>query len=128
MGVKGEVVQAFTSTLPRAVETAAEALPSLAAHSQPWSSLGLLNTGICHGLRVKQIQQRMPEEFALWKSDPVRYRFPGGESFLDMNKRLTDVVMEIERERNPVLIVSHLSACQSLLAYFLSVPMERVPT
>merc|ERR1711879_942017 len=92
-----ELVQPFTSTLPRAIETAQEALPSMKARCQAWSSLGILNTGVCHGLTVKEISERLPEAFAKWKANPFRHRFPGGESILDMNKRLIDVVMEIER-------------------------------
>jgi 6-phosphofructo-2-kinase len=126
-GNKREIIQPFTSTLPRAIETAALALPYETNRSQPRSALGLLNTGVCHGLTVKQLQENLPDEFAVWMQDPFRYRFPGGESILDMNKRLIDMVMEIESEHNPVLIVSHLSTCQSLLAYFLSLPLEQVP-
>lgn len=126
-----KVLVPFTSTLPRAVETAAF-LPAPPSLSQQWSALGILDTGICHGMTVQKVKQDMPEDFLLWQKDPFRYRFPGGESLLDMNKRLSEVVLEIERLRDPVVVVSHLSTIQSLVAYFMhkdprTIPHIRVP-
>ena len=62
--------------MPRAVETAT-ALGRPLEDTQLWSSLGILDTGVFHGLSVKFIQENMPEEFAQWESDPIHYRFPG---------------------------------------------------
>ena len=116
----------FTSNTPRAVETAAY-LPNPPEQCQQWSALNILDTGICHGLSVKTIREDMPAEFELWKKDPFMYRFPGGESTLDMNKRLGDVVLEIERLQEPAIIVSHLSTLQSLVAYFTSLGNHQIP-
>lgn len=124
---KNEDIVVFTSTLPRAIETA-EALKQHSEFrsiaSEEWSSLGMLDTGICHGLSVKHIREHMQNEYSLWQADCFNYRFPGGESILDMNKRLSEVVLEIERVNKPLIVVSHLTTIQSLVAYFTS----RVPT
>ena len=69
-------------------------------------------------MSVATIKREMPEEYAEWSRDPFRYRFPGGESLVDLNRRLSDVVLEIERVKEPVVVVSHLSTVQSLVAYF----------
>jgi 6-phosphofructo-2-kinase/fructose-2,6-biphosphatase 2 len=78
-------------------------------------------------MTVKQIIEEMPEDFAQWQKDPFHYRFLGGESILDMNKRLCEVVLEIERLREPVVVVSHLSTIQSLIAYFTSKDPNAIP-
>jgi broad specificity phosphatase PhoE len=36
-----------------------------------------------------------------------RYRYPRGESYEDLIERLEPVIFELERLRNPVLIVAH---------------------
>lgn len=116
----------FASTTSRAVETASY-LPHPPALHQQWSALNILDTGICHGLSVKTIREEMSEEFELWKKNPFLYRFPGGESILDMNRRMGDVVLEIERLQEPAVIVSHLSTIQSLVAYFTSLELNQIP-
>lgn len=44
---------------------------------------------------------------------------------MDVVARLTPFVIEVERQRRPVVIISHLSTMQVLLAYFKGVPLER---
>jgi 6-phosphofructo-2-kinase len=116
----------ITSTLPRAVETAA-LLPCPPEAMQQRSALGILDTGIYHGMAVETIRAQFPDEYQRWKQNPFVYRFAGGESILDMNRRLADLVLEIERHREPVVIVSHLSPLQSLVAYFTSREPREIP-
>jgi len=120
----------FTSTLPRSIETAKAFLnPSnVQNQSQQWSALNVLDTGICHGMPVSEIKKKLPEEYRLWKRDPFRYRFPGGESYMDLCHRLSSVVLELERTRKPVVVVSHLSTLQALYSYFRAIPVDRAPS
>ncbi|CAM9280496.1 unnamed protein product [Ectocarpus fasciculatus] len=122
----GRDVVTMCSTMPRSVETIS-AIGCPIEDVQQWSALGILDTGIYHGLSVKFIQEHVPEEYEKWESDPIRYRFPGGESILDMNKRLAEVVLEIEHAHFPVAVVSHLPTIQSLIAYFTGQPPEVIP-
>jgi len=69
----------------------------------------------------------MPEEYAKWKEDPFRYRFPGGESYMDLCHRLSSLVLELERTRKPVVVISHQSTLQALYAYFRAVPVRKAP-
>ena len=50
---------------------------------------------------------------------PYTAKLPGGESLRDVVTRLEPFVVDkIERERSPVVIVSHLSTLQVLYQYF----------
>ena len=118
----------FSSTLPRAVETAKVFQMYRGLRSQQWSALNVLDTGVCHGMKIDEIKRRMPAEYDKWKMDPYRYRFPCGESYMDLCNRLTSVVLEIERTRRPVVVVSHLSTLQALYSYFMAVPNKLAPT
>jgi broad specificity phosphatase PhoE len=123
---KGQPVVAMSSTLPRAVSTAQYIINELPEGGvENWGSLGFLNTGICHGMKVADIKATMPEEYEKWTASPFTYRFPGGESMRDMNRRLADIVLEIERLQCPVVIVTHLTTIQSLLAYFTSTDVNQ---
>lgn len=53
------------------------------------------------------------------------FRFPGGECYRDLIQRLTSVVIEIEQQVIPALVVSHLSTLQCLIAYFRNTPVEK---
>jgi broad specificity phosphatase PhoE len=53
------------------------------------------------------------------------HRFPGGESYRDLMSRLTSVVIDVEQEVVPTLIVSHVSILQCLMAYFRNSRVEQ---
>eukprot|EP00469_Lotharella_globosa_P008440 CAMPEP_0167785016 /NCGR_PEP_ID=MMETSP0111_2-20121227/8006_1 /TAXON_ID=91324 /ORGANISM="Lotharella globosa, Strain CCCM811" /LENGTH=1016 /DNA_ID=CAMNT_0007676247 /DNA_START=117 /DNA_END=3165 /DNA_ORIENTATION=+ len=55
----------FTSTLPRAIHTG-KAFITGRGHSQQWSALNLLDTGVCHGMKVEDIKKTLPEEYGKW--------------------------------------------------------------
>lgn len=116
-------VHVYTSTLPRAVDTVQHIAPH-AAHVEQASALNPLETGLCHGLTIEEIQEKMPEEIVKWRLNKFKYRFPGGESHWDRSLALKPLVMELERHTDPVLVVSHSSTLQVLYGYFLgsSVP------
>jgi broad specificity phosphatase PhoE len=52
-------------------------------------------------------------------------RFPGGESYRDLMSRLTSVVIDVEQEVVPTLVVSHVSILQCLMAYFRNTRVEQ---
>eukprot|EP00127_Corallochytrium_limacisporum_P003888 Clim_evm102s153 gene=Clim_evmTU102s153 len=104
----------YTSTLPRAIQTA----QPLQKDIKTMSSLNPLDTGICHGMTVEEIRKEMPEEYAKFIADPFNYTIPGGESFKDLIHAAENLIIDIERQRAPVLIVSHLSTLQIILGYF----------
>lgn len=56
---------------------------------------------------------------------PLPFRFPGGESYRDLIRRLVPVVIDIEQQVIPTLVVSHVSILQSLIAYFRNTPIEK---
>lgn len=39
--------------------------------------------------------------------DKLAYRYPRGESYLDVIARLEPMILEMERHREPLLIISH---------------------
>jgi broad specificity phosphatase PhoE len=56
---------------------------------------------------------------------PSFIRFPGGESYKDLIQRLQSVVVDLEQQVIPTLVVSHVSVLQMLIAYFRNSPVEK---
>ena len=50
-----------------------------------------------------------------------------GESYMDVTLRLETIVLDIERTREPILIVAHQGIHRLLYAYFMGMPREEAP-
>ncbi|KAF0700200.1 Aste57867_9254 [Aphanomyces stellatus] len=70
----------------------------------------------------------LSREYRLRQDNPLWYRYPLGESFVDVISRLEPVIYEIERSRTPVVIVASPDVVRCLYAYFLDLPMLDIPT
>lgn len=66
-------------------------------------------------------------QFALRKEDKLGYRYPRGESYLDVISRLDPLVHELESYSEPVLIVGHQAVLRLIYAYFTGRNRESCP-
>jgi broad specificity phosphatase PhoE len=69
----------------------------------------------------------MPDEFAARAQDKFRYRYPRGESYADVIQRLEPVIVELERQSSPVLIVAHRAVIRVLYGYLMGKPQDECP-
>ena len=53
------------------------------------------------------------------------HRFPGGECYRDLVARLESCIIDMEQQVAPVLVVSHVSVLQTLIAYFRNSPIDQ---
>jgi len=113
-------VAVWTSTLDRTISTA-ELLPFPKVQ---WKALDEIQAGICDAMTYREIKESMPEEHEARKQDKLRYRYPSGESYMDLIQRLEPVVIEVERERECVCIVAHQAVLRVLYGYFMNRPLE----
>jgi len=117
----------WISTLQRTRQTArfiSEGIPKIL-------QIGGLNeiyAGTCEGMTYKQVEEQMPEEFIARSADKLRYRYPGGgESYMDLIHRIKPVVIELERQREAVMIVGHQAVLRTLIGYFINSPKHTLP-
>ena len=96
-------IKIFTSTLKRAISTANKI--ELGTKPTYFKMLDEINVGICDGMTYKEIESRLPNEFKERNQDKLRYRYPRGESYLDLIQRIEPVIFEIERSKDPVILV-----------------------
>ncbi|KAG2616616.1 6-phosphofructo-2-kinase/fructose-2,6-bisphosphatase-like isoform X1 [Panicum virgatum] len=114
----------WTSTLQRTILTAS---PIVGFPKIQWRALDEINSGVCDGMTYEEIKKTMPEEFESRRKDKLRYRYPRGESYLDVIQRLEPVIIELERQRAPVVVISHQAVLRALYAYFADRPLREVP-
>ncbi|XP_040379773.1 6-phosphofructo-2-kinase/fructose-2,6-bisphosphatase isoform X2 [Oryza brachyantha] len=114
----------WTSTLQRTILTAS---PIVGFPKIQWRALDEINSGVCDGMTYEEIKKVMPEEYESRKKDKLRYRYPRGESYLDVIQRLEPVIIELERQRAPVVVISHQAVLRALYSYFADRPLREVP-
>lgn len=112
----------MTSTMPRARQT-------IEWDKMPYcvdmlSNLNPLDKGDFQGYELEELAEVHPEWYSQLAADPFYTRFPGGECYGDLTSRLESVVVDIEQQVGPVLVVSHVSVLQVLVAYFRNTPVE----
>lgn len=122
-GLAGPEATVFTSTLRRTVDTAS----LLPWRPTPLKNLDEIDAGRFDGWTYDAIEANAPEEWAARRADKLRYRYPRGESYLDVIQRLEPVIVELERRREPVIVVAHQAVIRCLYAYFTDQSLEACP-
>jgi 6-phosphofructo-2-kinase len=118
----------WTSMLKRSIQTAQPFEDDEDYDVKNWEMLNELNAGDFEGLTYEEINQKAPEEFRKRKQDKLHYIYPGvgGEGYLQVINRLKDMVREIERITDHVLIIGHRSVARVLMAYFMDLTRDDI--
>jgi len=77
-------------------------------------------------MTYEDIAEQFPEEFALRDMDKLNYRYPQGESYMDVVARLKPLVSELEQDDN-ILVISHQATIRCILTLLLDTPMQDLP-
>ena len=118
------IAAVYSSPLERARETAAAIgrARGLAVRIER----GLLESdiGAWTGAAIKRLMRR--PEWAVVQRHPAGFRFPGGESFVEMQSRVDAAVRRlVARHRGrTIVVVSHADPIRVLLAHVLGVPLD----
>lgn len=118
----------WTSMLRRSVETAEYFDADDDYDVKAWEMLNELNAGTFEGMTYEEIAQKYPEEYQKRSADKLQYIYPGvgGEGYLQVISRLRDMVREIERITDHLLIIGHRSVCRVLMAYFMDLTRDDI--
>ncbi|KAJ2363101.1 6-phosphofructo-2-kinase, partial [Coemansia sp. RSA 2607] len=118
----------WTSMLKRTMETVEHFDPQR-YRIKNIRSLNEIYAGRCEGMTYEEIATQFPEEFEARQLDKFYYRYPGigGESYADVVLRLQQVIVELERIRHSVLLVTHRAMARTLLSYFMDIPTTHMP-
>ncbi|MCX7794301.1 MAG: histidine phosphatase family protein [Thermodesulfovibrionales bacterium] len=106
------------------------------------------NFGLWEGMSYEEIMMTYPEEFEAWRSNPLRYSPPGGESTIEVRDRVMKGLKKIEqhsraleqqlnmKNNNPAsnvsgistssIIVAHGGVNRVILCEILGIPLENI--
>lgn len=120
--IKGNFI-IYTSCLKRSIETV-QFFKNKKIESR---LLNEIHAGICEGLTEKEILFLFPNVYESRKKNKLNFRYPEGESYLDLLERLRYFVLQIESYNKPILIVAHNAVLKVLLGYFNNVDLKDIP-
>ena len=124
LAVVPTIAAIYASPLERARETVAPLAKArgLAIRVEP----GLLESdlGAWTGLSLKRAARR--PEWSVVQRHASRFRFPGGESFMEMQARMAGTLARlVERHRGSTIVVaSHADPIKTLVAWALGTPLD----
>jgi len=116
----------WTSTRRRTVETA-RYLYEKGYNIRQRSQMSQLHPGVCERMSEKRIRREFPEEVAKHEADPYHHRYPRAESYHDLAVRLEPIILELEREKNDLLIIAHESVLRVLYGYLMACNATDIP-
>lgn len=112
----------LTSRLRRTQQTARYIM----ARKEVRAEIDEINAGDHDDLTYEEIAQQFPVEFAMRDKDKLNYRYPQGESYMDVVQRLRPIFEDLETEDN-LLIISHQATIRCLLSGLLGTPLSDLP-
>jgi broad specificity phosphatase PhoE len=115
----------YSSPLERAVETAEPLARSLDLPIQLRPALMDIDVGEWAGIQISKLR-KLP----LWKlvqEQPSQARFPGGESFLELQEHLVseiETILGAHKNRDILAVVFHSDPIKLVLAHYLGLPLD----
>jgi 6-phosphofructo-2-kinase len=118
----------WTSMLKRSIQTGTDFEDDENYDVKNWEMLNELNAGSFEGMTYEHIEKKYPEEYKKRAKDKLHYIYPGvgGEGYLQVISRLRDMVRELERIKDHVLIIGHRSVARVLMAYFMDLTRDDI--
>lgn len=89
-------------------------------------NLASRKVGIFSGLTFEEIEQKYPNKVEEYHKNPEEFCPEDGETTLDFNKRVNDIIEKIieENHHKRLIIVTHGSVIQAAVANALSIPLK----
>jgi len=115
----------FCSTLQRTIKTAGAIDVGLKATRL--KMLDEIHSGSFDGMTYSEISKLYPNDAQERAADKLRYRYPNGESYVDVIQRIEPVIFAIEKSKEPIIIVAHQAVIRCLYAYFCKSDIEEIP-
>ncbi|MGC2485341.1 MAG: MSMEG_4193 family putative phosphomutase [Acidimicrobiales bacterium] len=114
----------YVSPLERARETAAPLAAALKLKAVVNRGLTECDFGNWTGRRLATLAKR--PEWATVQHSPSTFRFPGGESFSEMQARIWETVSAIasRHKHRTVIVVSHADPIKAAITYAQGVPLD----
>jgi len=124
LGVLSKLAAVYASPLERARETGLAIARARGLALRIERDLSEIDIGEWTGLSLKQACRK--PEWEIVQRHPSGFRFPGGESFAEMQARMTAAIARLVA-RHPgetIVTVSHADSIKAAVAYALGTPLD----
>jgi probable phosphomutase (TIGR03848 family) len=114
----------YSSPLARCLETAAPTADSHSLTIQQVEALGEVRYGKWQGKKIKKLSKK--PDWHIIQHFPSRFRFPEGESLLEVQQRAVSAIEELVRNHQDELfaVVSHADVIKLAVAHYLGMHID----
>jgi probable phosphoglycerate mutase len=115
----------FSSPLVRCMETAQALAQPREMDVQIRESVGEVHYGRWEGKKIKKLAQKKRKWHAV-QHYPSRFRFPGGESFLEVQSRAVSALETLSHQhaKEIIAVVSHADVIKLVLAHYIGLHID----
>lgn len=118
----------YCSDLIRAVKSADIIAEQFDLKPMIFAGLKERNFGEWEGMKFNEIEEKWPDAFKAWASNPLKFSPVGGESTLEVKDRIMPSFNEITNQHKGqnIAIVSHGGVIRIILCELLGIPLENI--
>jgi probable phosphoglycerate mutase len=114
-----------SSPLARARQTAGPISFATGVAVETMEEFTDINFGIWEGLRLREVEERYPADFTLWKTSPEKLRIETGETLAMVRERIAGGLEEaVYGQEGPIVVVTHRVICKLLVLHALNMGNE----
>ena len=115
----------FSSPLVRCMETAQALAQPREMDVQIRESVGEVHYGRWEGKKIKKLAQKKRKWHAV-QHYPSRFRFPGGESFLEVQSRAVSALetLSLHHAKEIIAVVSHADVIKLVIAHYIGLHID----
>ncbi len=125
--LKGRRVDAvFSSPMERTVKLATALSVEHSCSLSICEELIEMDFGVFENMNRDQAKEKHPLEFQAYMADYANYKIPGGESFMEVVRRLTEFLKQLQDDSATYVLVTHGMAMKAALAYLLDISAKIV--
>ncbi len=122
------IAQVWSSPMDRALDTACLACGTDRGSLVRRPGLREIDLGTWEGMPFGEIQALYPEAWAARGRDLAGFRPPGGESFMDLQRRVVPVLDQALDVDGDLVIVAHAGVNRMILCHVLGRPVDHLFT
>lgn len=126
-GVNEDSLVVWTSVKRRTVETT-KFFREKGVNTRHRIQLSQMNPGSVGGMDEKEIEEKFPSEYALYKQDPYHHRFSRAELYHDLAIKIEPLILEMERMSGDILIIADETVLKVFYGYLMSCSCYDIPS
>jgi broad specificity phosphatase PhoE len=92
-----------------------------------YNELNEINAGICNNMSYEQIKNIYPDIYRNRKKDKLNYRYPNGESYIDLQLRLKPIFNKIKNIKENTLIIAHNAVIRMIIGNLQNIDISKQP-